>query len=208
MPAIFLPNDVKQGPLYGCWSDDGKSVLVTSFTWNTDEVEQVGSLEGALLDIPGLEGPVTITIYPWKDFISILALAGIIDDSIRVEVPLFKRFQKFVSNNERTFRVSPSDALNCLLYTLKRDTIMYIIDVVAILPLVFYIGPYAEFSLSAFKDLVRVLTVDSINKAVAWLMGWPAGFKLNAPLDRFLGEMFLWMNGLWSGTIDGLLIYF
>lgn len=28
---------------------------------------------------------------------------------------------------------------------------------------------------------------------VRWLMGWPAGLKLNNNLDRFLGEMFLWL---------------
>ena len=28
---------------------------------------------------------------------------------------------------------------------------------------------------------------------VRWLMGWPAGLKLNSNLDHFLGEMFLWL---------------
>lgn len=34
---------------------------------------------------------------------------------------------------------------------------------------------------------------------IRWLMGWPAGFKLNSNLDRFLGEVFLWMLSIWSG---------
>jgi phosphatidylinositol glycan class Q protein len=31
-----------------------------------------------------------------------------------------------------------------------------------------------------------------------WLMGWPAGLKLNSSLDKFLGEMYLWLIGVWS----------
>jgi len=30
-------------------------------------------------------------------------------------------------------------------------------------------------------------------------MGWPAGLKLNTNLDRFLGELFLWMIFVWEG---------
>ena len=33
---------------------------------------------------------------------------------------------------------------------------------------------------------------------VDWLMGWPAGMKLNANLDKFLGEVFLWLVTIWS----------
>ena len=34
---------------------------------------------------------------------------------------------------------------------------------------------------------------------VDWLMGWPAGLKLNTNLDKFLGEVFLWLVTIWSG---------
>lgn len=37
---------------------------------------------------------------------------------------------------------------------------------------------------------------------IIWLMGWPAGFKLNNPLDRFLGDMFLWMLRVWRSTSE------
>ena len=41
---------------------------------------------------------------------------------------------------------------------------------------------------------------DALADVIEWLMGWPAGFKLNGPLDKFLGEMFLWIIQLWRGT--------
>lgn len=35
----------------------------------------------------------------------------------------------------------------------------------------------------------------------AWLMAWPAGLKLNAPLARFMGELFLWLLSVWDQLI-------
>jgi len=34
-------------------------------------------------------------------------------------------------------------------------------------------------------------------------MGWPAGLKLNNNLDKFLGELFLWLISLWTSTTAG-----
>jgi phosphatidylinositol N-acetylglucosaminyltransferase subunit Q len=34
---------------------------------------------------------------------------------------------------------------------------------------------------------------------IDWLMGWPAGLKLNSELDSFLGELFLRLIELWKG---------
>ena len=34
---------------------------------------------------------------------------------------------------------------------------------------------------------------------IRWLMGWPAGLKLNSELDKFLGELFRWLIQLWTG---------
>jgi hypothetical protein len=50
------------------------------------------------------------------------------------------------------------------------------------------------------RDWVQVCTVELLTEAIGWLMGWPAGFKLNGPLDKFLGEMYLRMMALWEGT--------
>lgn len=39
---------------------------------------------------------------------------------------------------------------------------------------------------------------------ITWFMGWPAGFKLNSPLNSFLGNMFLWSLHVWRGFILSL----
>ena len=39
-----------------------------------------------------------------------------------------------------------------------------------------------------------------------WFMGWPAGFKFNANLTKFLGKFFLSLLALWRGKfIEGVL---
>ncbi|KAI9026868.1 N-acetylglucosaminyl transferase component-domain-containing protein [Hyaloraphidium curvatum] len=40
--------------------------------------------------------------------------------------------------------------------------------------------------------------LDYFRGMTVWLMGWPAGLKLNAPLSRFMGELFLWLLGMWE----------
>lgn len=49
------------------------------------------------------------------------------------------------------------------------------------------------------------VTVASYEQLIVWLMGWPAGFKLNRNLNRFFGEMFLWMLGLWATLVHAAL---
>ncbi|KAJ1660908.1 pig-Q [Dispira simplex] len=43
--------------------------------------------------------------------------------------------------------------------------------------------------------------VTSLESMIEWLMGWPAGMKLNPQLDPFLGELFLWLIRLWTELI-------
>jgi phosphatidylinositol glycan class Q protein len=42
-------------------------------------------------------------------------------------------------------------------------------------------------------------TVEVVKTQLVWLMGVPAGFKLNSALDQFLGEFFLYLINIWSG---------
>ncbi|KAJ3288553.1 phosphatidylinositol N-acetylglucosaminyltransferase subunit gpi1 [Borealophlyctis nickersoniae] len=49
------------------------------------------------------------------------------------------------------------------------------------------------------------LTIDSLRSTVVWLMGWPAGLKLNSGLTTFLGELFLWLIHVWSGITSYIL---
>ena len=36
---------------------------------------------------------------------------------------------------------------------------------------------------------------------INWLMGWPAGLKLNNDLAKFLGDLFLWVINYWAGML-------
>ena len=41
--------------------------------------------------------------------------------------------------------------------------------------------------------------VGLVERQLVWLMGVPAGLKLNSALDQLLGEFFLYLIGIWSG---------
>ncbi|CAG8808577.1 1474_t:CDS:2, partial [Dentiscutata erythropus] len=48
------------------------------------------------------------------------------------------------------------------------------------------------------KDYLDHYTIENLVSMIEWLMGWPAGLKLNSELDKFLGELFLWSIDLWK----------
>ncbi|TPX57150.1 hypothetical protein PhCBS80983_g04026 [Powellomyces hirtus] len=48
-------------------------------------------------------------------------------------------------------------------------------------------------------EFIMNITVGTARSMISWLMGSPAGLKLNAELNGFLGEMFLSLLSLWSG---------
>ncbi|RKP34319.1 N-acetylglucosaminyl transferase component-domain-containing protein, partial [Dimargaris cristalligena] len=50
-------------------------------------------------------------------------------------------------------------------------------------------------------DRVNYYSVTALESTIAWLMGWPAGMKLNPQLDEFLGELFLWLIRVWTVMI-------
>jgi phosphatidylinositol N-acetylglucosaminyltransferase subunit Q len=47
--------------------------------------------------------------------------------------------------------------------------------------------------------LLNVYTVEALQRSISWLMGWPAGLKLNSELAVFLGDLFLWVIDYWAG---------
>lgn len=51
---------------------------------------------------------------------------------------------------------------------------------------------------TSFSTLRSSWSIGSYKNLMNWLMGWPAGFKLNNNLNKFLGEMFLWMLSVWE----------
>ena len=48
------------------------------------------------------------------------------------------------------------------------------------------------------NTLIKDYAIHTFESSVVWLMGWPAGLKLNSFLDKFIGEMFLWLIGIWT----------
>ncbi|KAJ6786473.1 hypothetical protein PWT90_06511 [Aphanocladium album] len=67
-----------------------------------------------------------------------------------------------------------------------------------------YIIENADWVSMKINDLLRVYTVDALQSSISWLMGWPAGLKLNGELASFLGALFLWVITYWSNCIDAL----
>ncbi|KFA51159.1 hypothetical protein S40293_04755 [Stachybotrys chartarum IBT 40293] len=54
------------------------------------------------------------------------------------------------------------------------------------------------------SELLRLYTVEALQRSISWLMGWPAGLKLNTELAAFLGDLFLWVIDYWSSCIETL----
>ncbi|KAK4192172.1 N-acetylglucosaminyl transferase component-domain-containing protein [Podospora australis] len=54
------------------------------------------------------------------------------------------------------------------------------------------------------SQLLTRYTVDALQSSISWLMGWPAGLKLNSELALFLGDLFLWVIEYWSSCLDTL----
>lgn len=70
------------------------------------------------------------------------------------------------------------------------------------------IGSYIIDNASWVADQIGILlgqyTVEALHSSIEWLMGWPAGLKLNKELALFLGDLFLWVIEYWSSCIATL----
>ncbi|KAI3630784.1 hypothetical protein MIR68_012219 [Amoeboaphelidium protococcarum] len=55
------------------------------------------------------------------------------------------------------------------------------------------------------SSCLHFINHDVIENAIGWLMGWPAGLKLNDNLDKFIGELFLWLLQMWIHVLDKVL---
>jgi phosphatidylinositol N-acetylglucosaminyltransferase subunit Q len=71
-------------------------------------------------------------------------------------------------------------------------------DVIIGLALGSYIIEHADWVAEQVNMLLRTYTVDALQRSISWLMGWPAGLKLNGELAAFLGDLFLWVIDYWS----------
>ncbi|KAI1479654.1 Gpi1-domain-containing protein [Daldinia eschscholtzii] len=81
-------------------------------------------------------------------------------------------------------------------------------DVIIGIALGSYIIDNAEWVADTINMLLGSYTIDLLRTSISWLMGWPAGLKLNSELALFLGDLFLWVIDYWSsciGTLEPLL---
>ncbi len=59
-----------------------------------------------------------------------------------------------------------------------------------------------------YKDMIATFLLDfnrEVNQVqlpilIRWLMGYPAGLKLNSYLSKFIGELYLWLLTTWNGN--------
>ena len=73
-------------------------------------------------------------------------------------------------------------------------------DVIIGMALGSYIIEHADWVAAWIGGLLRAYTVEALRSSIEWLMGWPAGLKLNGELAAFLGDLFLWVIDYWSSA--------
>ncbi|KAI1370807.1 Gpi1-domain-containing protein [Hypoxylon crocopeplum] len=77
-------------------------------------------------------------------------------------------------------------------------------DVIIGIALGSYIIDNADWVAETISMLLGSYTINALQSSISWLMGWPAGLKLNSELALFLGDLFLWVIDYWSSCIDTL----
>ncbi|KAI1158593.1 n-acetylglucosaminyl transferase component GPI1 [Nemania serpens] len=77
-------------------------------------------------------------------------------------------------------------------------------DVIIGIALGSYIIENAEWAADMINMLLSQYTIAALQSSIEWLMGWPAGLKLNSELALFLGDLFLWVIDYWSSCAQTL----
>ncbi|KAK0673689.1 N-acetylglucosaminyl transferase component-domain-containing protein [Cercophora samala] len=77
-------------------------------------------------------------------------------------------------------------------------------DVIIGIALGSYIIDNSSWLAEEISHLLTQYTVEALQSSISWLMGWPAGLKLNSELALFLGDLFLWVIEYWSSCIETL----
>ena len=73
-------------------------------------------------------------------------------------------------------------------------------DVIIGMALGSYIIDNSAWVAESISEILSIYTVDALQRTITWLMGQPAGLKLNDELAAFLGELFLWVIQHWSSA--------
>lgn len=71
-------------------------------------------------------------------------------------------------------------------------------DVIIGIALGSYIIDNASWVADQISLILTTYTVEALQSGISWLMGWPAGLKLNTELAAFLGDLFLWVIDYWA----------
>ena len=77
-------------------------------------------------------------------------------------------------------------------------------DVIMGIALGSYILDNADFVVASIDSLVNDYSISGLQRMITWLMGWPAGLKLNNELAKFLGDLFLWVIDYWDNCMLSL----
>ncbi len=77
-------------------------------------------------------------------------------------------------------------------------------DVIIGIALGSYIIENADFVAYQMNLMVNTYSVDGLQRMIEWLMGQPAGLKLNNELAKFLGDLFLWVIDYWANCMRQL----
>ncbi|KAI0206831.1 N-acetylglucosaminyl transferase component [Astrocystis sublimbata] len=71
-------------------------------------------------------------------------------------------------------------------------------DVIIGIALGSYIIENADWAADMINLLLSKYSITALQTSISWLMGWPAGLKLNSELALFLGDLFLWVIDYWD----------
>jgi phosphatidylinositol N-acetylglucosaminyltransferase subunit Q len=74
-------------------------------------------------------------------------------------------------------------------------------DVIIGIALGSYILENADLVAAQVDNVVDSYSIAGLQRMIIWLMGWPAGLKLNNELAKFLGDLFLWVIDYWDGSM-------
>ncbi len=77
-------------------------------------------------------------------------------------------------------------------------------DVIIGIALGSYIVENADFVAYHMNNMINTYSIEGLQRMIKWLMGWPAGLKLNTELAEFLGDLFLWVIDYWDGCMQQL----
>lgn len=77
-------------------------------------------------------------------------------------------------------------------------------DVIIGIALGSYIIDNAGWVADQISVILTTYTVEALQSGISWLMGWPAGLKLNTELAAFLGDLFLWVIDYWASKSSRL----